>query len=232
MCYYYYLMAHNIKFIDFEDSILTEEQVIDFIEMYYRFGDATFEIIISNKSGKTCGNHIYHPWERRHVITLFPRALRYVISRNMSIGGNHKFTDEKIAMAAVLTHELQHANQAAYHKHGSSFYGHLPGVTEGGKGRMRQYHNRACERDARAFVDDRTNEIYAYFSATPPMRRFVTAMGKDQDELSAVADVLGECSDVTMDDVKDELRASKMLTPTNVSLVIQKLQSRGIEVKK
>jgi len=225
-------MAHRVDFTDFVGSILTKEQIIDFIEMFYRWGDSSFEIVISKKGGKTCGNHIYHPWERRHVITLFPNALRNVIEKKLAIGGNHKFQDEKIGMAAVLSHELQHANQAAFHKHDSIFYGNTGAITPSGKPKKKNYQHRACEREARMFVDDHTNEIYAYFSAVPPMRRPVGVVGKDQDELLAVADLLCEVGEVTVDDVRDELRASKQLTPTNFAAVANMLKERGIQIEK
>lgn len=227
-------MAHQYQFEDAEStkSILSRDEIIDFIEMFYRWGDSTFNIIISDKGGNTCGNHIYNAFAKRHSITLFPKALRNVIDKKRSIGGNHKFENEKIGMAAVLTHELQHANQAAFHKHEGIFYGNTGKLTPTGKSQKKQYQYRACEREARAFVDDHTNEIYAYFAAPPPMRRLVTVVGKDQDELVAVADVLCEVSDPTVDDIRDELRASKQLNPTNYAAVVKILTDRGIKVSR
>lgn len=47
---------------------------------------------------------------------------------------------------------------------------------------------------------------------------------------SGVVELLCEVDNVTMDDIRDELRASKLLNPKNVERTIEMLRAREINI--
>ncbi len=224
-------MAHRVVFNDFDDFILNEDEVRDFIDLFYRWGDATFRINTDEKERKWRGLHSTGLGEHSHTITLSQKNITRDFNRKIRIGGNMVAPSLRVAAGMVLAHEIQHANQAKFHLNEMGFYGKKIGLTPTGRERKQQYNNRACERDARQFVDEHLNEICAYFSVDPPTRRKPLGPGISQEEVLAVADLLGECSEVSIEDIKDELRASKVLTPNNVQLVLGRLQEQGFEIK-
>lgn len=213
-------MEHNITFDStFSDFILTQNEVMDLIQLFYRWDDATFLIKQDENERSFRGQH-QMTMGNIHNITLVKKNIEKDFKTGLRIGCNHTAPTLKVAAAMVLVHELQHANQTKFHKQSeTAFY------------RDHRYWDRACEREARAYVDEHLNEICAYFSVPPPMRRKQFGHGVGQEEVLAVADLLCECSDVTMEDIKEELRASKVLTPGNVKIVLDIMKSRGFESK-
>ena len=99
--------------------------------------------------------------------------------------------------------------------------------------RSRDYWSRACERDARQFVDERMEEICAYFGVPfqrPQHAGVVTPMADPLVEVRGVAALFRGCTRVTVGDVREELRLSRMLNPRNVRLVLEELKRTGTEV--
>jgi hypothetical protein len=215
-------MAHKISFLDFNDFLLDEEEARDIIEMFFVWGDSKFIITTDEKEKRWRGYHQWFDMAREHKITLSKKNITRDFNDKARVGGNHVAPTLKVAAAMVLVHELQHANQVKLHKPiaGSSFY------TE------HHYWNRACEREARGYVDEKLNEICAYFGVPPVMRSGSRAAATDHDEVDAVVDLLSECEYVSMDDIKDELRISNVLNPSTVKHVRGELISRGVEIKK
>lgn len=195
----------------------------DLIEILFRWDDTNFHIIFEKKHKKWRGCQSWNDMSREHEVSLFHENIVRDFERGHVIGGSQKASTLKIAEAQVLAHELQHCNQQRLHKNTADstfFNGH-------------RYWNLASEREARGFVDERLNEIYAYFDATPIMRRAPAVSECDTgDELDEVITLLAECDSVTPEDVNDELRASKILKPANVIYVKQALIARGVEIKK
>lgn len=215
-------------------GLLSEDEVCDFIDMFFHYDDPQAKWIIRNVSRKEAGDfngqHMYNPNTREHTISFCKENIcRCYTKGRRDFGGNLKLPDidPKMATALVLAHELQHANQSKLHKGNELFYGVLGGINAKGQPRMKHYKGRACERDAREFVDGHLNEIFAYFNLPPPRRNRVI-IAEDPDELVEIADLLCECEEISMDDVRDELRASKLLNPTNVQRLLQILQERGV----
>lgn len=214
-------------------TLLGQEIVSDFIDLFFEHADPTATWLVRLEDGRVDfnGQHMYNPNTREHTISLSERNIRrHFDSGRRDFGGNLKFPDIDLRMAAalVLAHEIQHANQSKIHRGNQLFYGYLGGYNARGKPRMKQYKGRACERDAREFVDSHVNEIFAYFDAPPP-RRHRVLVADDSDELVEVADLLCECEEVTMDDVRDELRASGILNPKNVQRVLEILRDRKMD---
>ena len=230
-------MGHSISFADqrgntlYHGAILNEGEIMDIVELFYRWGDAKFRLLTNEKEKKFRGQH-HMGWDGVHEITLCEKNIKRDFDRKHRVGGNFAAPTLKCAAAMVLVHELQHANQTKLHKHQSSFYGNMGGETANGRTRMKHYWGRACEREAREYVDNNMAEICAYFQAPWQGGRTTTMVSTKESigEAQAVAELLQECPQVTLEDVKDELRASKILNPANVRLVIDFLKKNGKDI--
>lgn len=216
-------MAHTIRFTkDTLDTVLSDDEVRDIIEMLYRWGDDKFNIIFAKKHKRWRGLAQWDSLAREHNVTLYIENIKRDYSVGTVIAGSQKAPSVRAGVAMVLAHELQHCNQVKLHKQDarSGFYG------------QHHYWNLPCEREARGFVDDRMNEICAYFGLPPVMRRASIKVPTDTKELQAVIRLLLECDGVTSEDINDELRASHLLSPANVSVVKEGLRKAGVEVQR
>lgn len=211
-------MAHAILFEDFSGFILSQGEVRDLIEMLYRWGDAKF-VVRTDEGEKKFRGQCKSRMDGRYTITLVRKNIERDFYQKMCVGGNIPAPTLKVAAALVLAHELQHANQHKIHAKNQSFWS------------AHRYMNRACEREARQFADEKMGEICAYFGVSAPVRQRAAANGGQTEEARAIAELLGECSEVTMDDIREELRASKILNPANVAVVVRALREIGIEIK-
>lgn len=221
-------MAHNIKFVDFQGfDLLNTLQIKELIEMFYRGGDTNFIITTNEKEPKNLGHASYCGFSRTHTVMLCKKNIKKYFALTGQSGGDLKAPDLKVAAASVLLHELQHCNQNLIHKGNGIFWGQLGGYQSDGKPRMKRYRGRACEREARAFADDKLNELCAYFGL-PPCARRAENRAEDHEELDAVIDLLMEIDNPTMDDIKDELRASGLLRPNNVMIVKKELAEHSL----
>lgn len=224
-------MGHIVIFENFDDNFpLSTKEIRELIDLFYRWEDTTFTIDHKITKSGTRGEHT-SDWSGKHYISLAKRAIANSFKKNTPCGGTIRAPTLKVACAATLVHELMHANQVKYHKGEMGFYGKMLGETAKGRPRMKHYWGRACEREARAYVDEHFNEICAYFAVDPP-RPTVSMDGRvGQDEVMGVADILCECEEVTLDDIKDELRISKALTPSNFKTVVEEMKKRGFKIK-
>lgn len=212
-------MAHTVTFQpSFQGFLLSEAEVRDFIDMFYRWGDAKFNILCDESEKRFRGEHRLG-LSGMHIITLVRKNITRDYEAKIRIGGNLQAPTLKVGAGMVLAHELQHANQTKIHKLSESFF------------KSKSYHHRACERDARAFVDEHMEEICGYF-AVPFQSRSRCAgagnQGEAAEEALAVAALLSECEGVTMDDIREELRASGILNPRNVQAVVGELRRQGL----
>jgi len=216
-------MAHKISFHDFDGfDLLTQAQVRDLIEMFFRGGDTTFFIFADEKEPKNLGHASYDAFGKVHTIMLCKKNIKKHFVLSKQSGGNIKASDVRVAAASVLVHELQHANQNLLHKGKGIFWGQMGGTNANGRPRMQRYRGRACEREAREYADQKMNEVCAYFGL-PPCGRRAEDRTEDHEELDAVIDLLAEIDNPTMNDIKDELRASGLLRPNNVMIVKKEL---------
>lgn len=226
-------MAHSYQYENMERFALSRSEIEDIVEMFYRWEDSKFKFIEGKMDKATYrGQHVCR-WDGLHEITFSMKKIEKDFKSGKKIACNMKAPTLKVAAAMVLMHELQHANQEKMHKGEMGFYGMMQGVNARGNPRMKQYWGRACEREARSFVEEHINEVCAYFAAPFQMRRKAAAIGdngSESREVSAVAALLKECPGVTMDDVRDELRASKILTPSNVQAVLEILRKSKVNI--
>lgn len=229
--------GHNVHFDPSFNcfTLLNQDLVCDFIDMFYAYDDPpNVKWIVKNVSNTDFnGQHLFNPNTREHYITFNEKNIRQSFdSGHRRYGGNVSLPDIDLKMAAalVLTHELQHANQSKTHSGDKNFYGFLGSFTPTGKPRMKHYKGRPCEVNAREFVDAHLNEVLAYFEKDGP-RRSKKKIPNDERELLNVVDLLLECAELTLDDVRDELRSSRILNPKNVEIVIQRLRDRGVDLK-
>lgn len=224
-------MGHTVIFQDFDKKFpLSEIEIRDLIDLFYRWEDTIFYINNKVARPRARGEH-NSDWQGHHYISLARRSIENTFKEKGGIGGNYPAPTLKTAAAFTLVHELTHANQTKFHKGEKGFYGKMNGVNALGNARMKHYWGRACEREARQFVDEHLSEICAYFAVDPPKARMVRGMVPGQDEVLGVADILCECEEVTLDDIKDELRISNVLTPSNFKMVMNELKSRGFKIK-
>jgi len=224
-------MAHTFTFENFDYFLLTKEEVMDIVELFYRWEDAKFRFVDGKCSKSTyLGQHNYG-WDGVHIITFNKKLIERCFERKVSIGGNFSIAPTvKMAAAQVIVHELMHANQEKLHHGEKGFYGIKNGVTKTGKPKMARYHGRACEREARDYVDVKMNELLAYFnlpSQKGPKVAMVETKAEVNREAAAVSELLQECSKVTFEDINDELRASKIMSPANFMAVVSELKKRG-----
>jgi len=224
-------MAHTFTFENMDNFILTKDEIMDIVELFYRWGDARFKFAEGKCAKSTyLGQHICR-WDGEHQITLSNRVIQRCFANKARIGGNKTVAPTiKAAAAQVIVHELMHANQEKLHKGEKGFYGIKNGHTQTGKPKMKRYWGRACEREAREYVDVKFNEILAYFNL--PLQkgskvRDGVANGGVAAEVSAVIALFLECSEVSADDIRQELRLSKILNPGNFKAVADELKKNG-----
>jgi hypothetical protein len=221
-------MAHRIVFQEFGGfDLLSALQINDLIEMFYRGSDTNFIICSENIAGNTLANASYDGFSHTHTIKLCKKNIKKFFSSLGQSGGDLRAPDITTATASVLVHELQHCNQNLVHKDNGVFWGNLGGTNSRGQPRKKRYRGRACEREARAYADEKLNEICAYFGL-PFVARRSENRTEDHEELDAVIDLLIEIDSPTLDDIKDELRASGLLRPNNVMIVKKELAEHGV----
>lgn len=213
-------MAHLITFVDFDGFILRTNTVRDFIELFYRWGDARFFVRTDERERKFRGQH-WFDGNCTHMITLVRKNIERDFQEGRAIGGNLRAPTLETTAGMVLAHELCHANQSLQHKRQERFY------------TTRRYWDRACEREARLFADEHLEEICSYFAAPFQMTRgsgMMATKGMAAGGAAAVATLLRECPEVTMADVRDELRLAGILNPANVKAVLEELERSGTAV--
>jgi hypothetical protein len=224
-------MAHTFTFENMDYFILSKDEIMDIVELFYRWGDAQFKFADGKCDKSTyLGQHVCR-WDGQHQITLSKAVIQKCFEEKKRIGGNNTIAPTlKMAAAQVIVHELMHANQEKLHKGEKGFYGIKNGHTQTGKPKMKRYWGRACEREAREYVDVKFNEILAYFnlpSQKGPKVGNGVAKGSVGAEVSAVIALFLECSEVSADDIRQELRLSHILNPGNFKAVADELKKNG-----
>lgn len=225
-------MGHNVEFDDsFDEQVLvTRQEVRDVIDMFYRFAPTNFLITCrtdrKEKKGRLLeGSHLYRSIDRTHVIFLDPRSIAKAFAGGLNGGGNIRVPNLKIHFLSVLVHELQHANQVIIH-------GNDAGTVMNRRVPFQTYTSRACERDARSYVDDNLERLAAFCGVK--IRKNLVGKKKEvpeaDKELVEIADAFADLSSFTILDVVDELRSSGINNARNVTKVLELLKKRGATV--
>lgn len=225
--------AHSFEFEGWEnvEGLISRSEVQDFVEMFYRWEGTKFTFFGAStpadlrkkfndkriKTGLRGECRIFMP-ERRIHITLVDSTIRNGFTSKTQLGGNLLAPTLNVGAAMVLAHELEHANQFRTHKPTSGFFNE------------HRYINKASEREARRFADEKLREICAYFSVPYEVAAARVDPEEEESEIDGVISLLSECTEVTMDDVREELRASRILNPANVQEVVRRLKDEGIVV--
>jgi hypothetical protein len=188
--------GHVIVFEDFSSFDLTNKSTItDFINLFFRWNDSKFIITHDRKHPKRRGSHIFIPITKLHEISLSKKNIEKDFNKNTRLGGNICAPTLEVGAIMVLTHEIQHANQTMFHHHQKSFY----------KGK---YDKKSCEVDARRFVDENFDIILEYFG-----------LSKSTNELKEIADCLNLSDEISVEDIKLELKLSGLLNEQNIKIV-------------
>lgn len=215
-------MGHTIWFDRYENisDQVSKEEVSDLLSFFYRWGDASFEIVCHDENPHKRGSHVYVPTSRKHIITLSRPAIERSVRMGYDIGGSFPAPTVRLGIAMVLVHEIQHANQAGLHEPNENFYTH------------RVYISRPCEREARNFVDENRELIWSLMDperVALPARRL--SEREQRDRVEDIAELFSDLSEVWVDDIREELRLSGLNFSKNVEIVRMILGSRGVEIR-
>jgi len=214
-------MGHTITFHNpGAFQILSTDEITDLINFFYRWKDTKFRVVCDDNSRTRRGAHLYMHPERMHQITLSAHAMSIGFHSGLRMGGNGPAPSLRMGAAMVVAHELQHANQAGQHLANERFYTH------------RDYNTRPCEREARSFVDSHMRELMTMVA--PELLQVhipVTAMCADQDGIGEVVGLFEGLSEVTVTDIRTELRLSGMNTVKNFEMVRDQLVGLGIRIR-
>lgn len=225
-------MAHQVVFQNFGEfrGAISQEKVRELIDLFFRWDDTRFVIVgeITSKDSKKPlrGLHGYNPLLKTHTIKLSYKHIRESFLSGAIVGGNiHKAPTLEAAVGMVLTHELQHANQIEFHQRPelagieASFYG------------GRYYRRRPCERDARNFVDENFDVLSDFFGVSSERPSDAPTPQKEtRDEISTIASVFEELTEVELPDIVEELRLSKMNNAVNVAKIVSILEGKKIKI--
>ena len=224
-------MEHNsIAFAEMEEffDLLPQQEVIDVIDTFFRFGPKSFYIIGRTK-GREYGMHQFDPMSSRHVITVDPSKIIKCFDRQGRLGGNQHAPTLKAACVMVLCHELTHANQHYSHTGRNGFDAGFYGVNASGKViPFKTYMGRPCEVDARRTVDESMHIIRAMCGLPDMVDRSLRIV--DDSEVFSVAESFYDLETVLVADIVDELRRSKLNNAINVGKIIDFLEGNGVEV--
>lgn len=216
-------MAHRISYEDNTTApILSRAEIADLIELFFRWENSSFRLKNERKH-KSYRGMARHLSGGSYEICLYHESILAAFERKEQIGGNRPAPTLKMAAAQVLVHEIQHCNQKKFHPkdQDSSFYtGH-------------HYWNLPAERDARGFVDNNIDQLRAYFALPPQTPRSDGGSGRVGNhtvELAGVIDLLSGCSVVSVGDINDELRLSRILNPSNFKSVREALLLKGVRI--
>lgn len=208
-------------------SLLSENDVRDILEMFFRSPSGMFRIVGSLPKVRPTvrGQHTYYPSSELHEIYLSRNVIERAFSQQSAMGGNFKLPTLRMAAVCVLVHEIQHANQAVVHGGKSTINRRVP---------FRRYMTRPCEMDARSFVDEHMEEIAAFCDYD--LSQFKPERGEHEEgeisqEIQEIFDVLSLCEEgVSIRDLTEELRSSGINTPGNIRTLQNLLEDQGITV--
>ena len=215
-------MANSVSFVDFSESDtgLSKTEVKDLIDVLFRPGDGIFTIYGAMRKGEKKGTRglcVYNAFFDTVDIYLAPDSIMHSFNRGVASGGNQKNKSYRAAMGAVLAHELQHANQYRVHKGShSSFFGKVKS----------KYRARASEREARNFADENADIIAKVLQLKTKTIKDVP----DTDSVEDVAASLVDAGTVSIQDIVDELKLSRINNSANVKLVREILKKKKVKV--
>lgn len=204
---------------------VSREMLVDAADFFYKGDSSELTLYVTDcerkendkltKKSSTLRGSFEHLPKR---INLYVETIRKHFGRKIHCGGNFVCASYEASVMAVFVHEVQHANQALIHVDaGEKFW------------RGRSYYGRPCEVDARRFVDENRQQIANILgeelSASAP---------EDIDDRELLfGHFLGfflEFEEVSLDEIRDQLRSSKMNNPIYVGRLLENLETEGVTV--
>lgn len=213
-------MPNRIVFSEFNDRLvgLTKTEVKDLVDVLFRTGDGSFIIHGYMRVGEKPtirGLCVSDNFFGQVEIYLAPDRIVKSYHEGRPVGGNRPALSPKMAVAAVLAHELQHANQYKVHSSThSSFFGK----------KRSKYRARASEREARNFADENVEVIAQVLGVELPKKKSEPVQ---VDTIEMVAQLLADVGDVEVVDIVEELRGIGMNNAANVARVKELLILSG-----
>lgn len=214
------IMGHRITLVDWDDldSTISGQEVRDLVQLLYAGADTNFEII-SCQMKRFRGQHQYFGLYRVHRIQIDRRNIQSAVERKIHCGGNSIAPNLRMGVGMVLAHELQHANQFLRHKWNEIFF------------TKKKYISRPSEMEARQFVDNNLDVIAGVLGFRLEHRQTRTpTLGGTKDRLIKLADDLEGSQTLTVKDLVEELRSSRMNNPKNVERLSNILIERGVKI--
>jgi hypothetical protein len=225
-------MGHTIK-IGFPERLaevgLDVAQIEELVSMYFRGPARSFYILLGpcpkvtteSKTANwiTAGLHRYDNLSKLHLINLDSEGMKKMIALGVGCGGTLKPLDLKHGFCLALIHELQHANQASQREQGMDI------SREGG------YNARGSERDARAASDNAYHEVATYLGYAVEKSTVERVTDEEEfREICSIADIFSGTGRVSVRDLSEELRNSKINRPKNLQVLRGLLTELGVEV--
>lgn len=212
-------MPNRIVFSEFNERLvgLTKTEVKDLVDVLYRTADGNFIIHGVMRPGEKPtirGLCVSDSFFGSVEIYLAPDRIVKSYHEGRPVGGNRPALSPKLAVAAVLAHELQHANQYRVHSSThSSFFGK----------KRSKYRARASEREARNFADEHVGIIAHVLGIELPRKSEPVQV----DTIEMVAHWLADVGEVGIVDIVEELRGIGMNNAANVAKVKELLILSG-----
>jgi hypothetical protein len=219
-------MANRVTFEAFGtfQSFISRAEVEDLIGVLYRGPeDKRFSVIGQLAPGTkktTLANCVFLSYENTHVIRMDLRKISAALGHG-NMGGNRPAPTLRMALAMVLAHEIQHANQAV------NPFNHRTSHSKP----FQSYHGRAQEIDARRSVDENIEVIARVMNEKAPYNAVkVAEVEPETVDLKPIVDDLCECETLTVEDLNEELRSIGASNPKNLQALRAKLEKKGVQI--
>lgn len=216
-------IVDSLRFLD--RGRVTREMIVDAASFFYKGDSSELTLHIADcerkdddrltkKSSTLRGSFEHLP--RR--INLYTETIRKHFGKKIHCGGNFVCASYEASVISVFVHEVQHANQALIHPDsGEKFW------------RGRSYFGRPCEVDARRFVDENRHQIANILGAELEL----ATPEELEDSESLFGHFLAffmEFEEVSIDEIRSQLRSSKMNNPIYMGRIMESLSAEGVTV--
>lgn len=185
---------------------VSEQEIIDFCDMFTD-ADVSLTVNIAGRSGKKGRRGDASCVGKKHVVNLYVPAIEDSFKLLAPAGGNVTVPSSvREGLFFVLAHELRHVQQHVKHKSNRAYW-------------SGSYRRRACEIDARSFVDRNERLIVSFVNPeTFDVGKRRAADVSFVQEIEALVDLLSHAGDISDDELRAELGASGMNNPQAFSI--------------
>jgi hypothetical protein len=153
-------------------------------------------------------------------INLYVETIRQHFGKKLHCGGNFPCASYEASVLSVFVHEVQHANQALIHTNANERFW-----------RGRSYLGRPCEVDARRFVDENRQLITEILGGQ--LEADASEDNEDREQmLGHFLEFFMEFEEVPLEEIRSQLRSSKMNNPVYIGRLLEGLAAEGVIVSR